>query len=67
MVKNNDGDYWDDKKTILRYKLEPVSKHVIHPKMEKIIRTDKYEHTQDVENNDSEPLTKKLMIQILHG
>ncbi len=42
--------------------------------MEKIIRTDKYEHktgefniTQVVENNDVEPLMNKLLIQILHG
>jgi hypothetical protein len=26
--KNIDGLYWDDDKTILKYKLEPVGKHV---------------------------------------
>ncbi len=34
--KNIDGYYWDDDKTILKYKLEPVGKHVLYPKMEKI-------------------------------
>ncbi len=32
--KNIDGYYWDDDKTILKYKLEPVGKHVLYPKME---------------------------------
>jgi hypothetical protein len=34
--KNIDGYYWDDKRTRLKYKLEPVGKHVIYPKMEKL-------------------------------
>ncbi len=51
------------RKPFLKNKLEPMRKHVIHPKVEKYIRTDKYEHkteklnvTQEVENNDFEPL-----------
>ena len=43
-------------------------KHVVYPKMEKYIRTDKYEYktglfniTQDVENNDFEPLINKII------
>ncbi len=45
-----------------------MGKHVIYPKMEKIIRTDKYEHkteefniTQDVGNNDFTPLINKIV------
>ena len=66
--KNIDGYYWDDEKTILKYKLEPVGKHVLYPKMEKHIRTDKYEHkttefnvTPDVEGNDFTPLINKII------
>jgi len=66
--KNIDGYYWDDEKTILKYKLEPVGKHVIYPKMEKYIRTDKYEHkiqewniTPDVEDNEFKPLVDKII------
>ena len=33
--KNINGYYWDDEKTIPKYKLEPVGKHVKYPKMEK--------------------------------
>ena len=34
--KNINGYYWDDEKTIPKYKLEPVGKHVKYPKMEKV-------------------------------
>jgi hypothetical protein len=61
--KNIDDDYWDDDKTILKYKLEPMGKHVLYPKMEKFIRADKYEYKTeefniipDVEDNDFTPL-----------
>ncbi len=44
-----------------------MEKHVVYPKMEKYIRTDKYEHkiqefniTQDVENNDFVQLIDKI-------
>ena len=40
--KNINGYYWDDLKTIPKYKLEPVGKHVKYPKMEKYMRKDKY-------------------------
>jgi ABC-type uncharacterized transport system fused permease/ATPase subunit len=66
--KNIDGYYWDDEKTILKYKLEPVGKHVLYPKMEKFIRTDKYEHKTeefdiipDVEDNDFTPLINYII------
>ena len=32
--KNINGYYWDDEKTIPKYKLEQVGKHVKYPKME---------------------------------
>jgi GTPase SAR1 family protein len=66
--KNIDGYYWDEEKTILKYKLEPVGKHVLYPKMEKYIRTDKYEHKTeefdiipDVEDNDFTPLINYII------
>jgi hypothetical protein len=65
--KNIDGYHWDDEKTILKYKLEPVGKQVLYPNMEKIIRTDKYEHKTEVfdiipgvEDNDFTPLNYNL-------
>jgi hypothetical protein len=61
--------YWDHEKSIFKYTLEPVGKHVLYPKMETFIRTDKYEHkiqefniTQDVEGNYF-----TLMLPIHHG
>jgi len=65
IINNN---YWDDVKTILKYKLEETAKHVLYPKMEKYIRTDKYvletenwNIVSDVENNDFEPLINKVI------
>ncbi len=49
------------------YNLEPVGIYVVYPKMEKYIRTDKHEHkteefniTQDVDDNDFTPLMNKF-------
>ncbi len=36
--------YWGNKKTMIKYKLEPKGKHILYPKMEKYIRIEKYEH-----------------------
>ncbi len=45
-----------------------MGKHVLCPKMEKYIRTDKYEHkiqewniTPDVEDNEFKPLVDKII------
>jgi hypothetical protein len=45
-----------------------VDKHAVYPKMEKYIRTDKYEHkiqswniTPDVEENEFKPLVDKII------
>jgi hypothetical protein len=51
--KNIDCYHWDDKKTILKYKLEPMGRHVIYPKMEKYEqKTEEFNINQDLEGND---------------
>ena len=40
--KNINDYYWDDEKTIPKYKLEPIWKHVKYPKKEKYMRQDKF-------------------------
>ena len=72
--KNINGYYWDDEKTIPKYKLEPVGKHVKYPKMEKYMRKEKYvletqdwNITPDVEDNEFKPLVNKSLILINHG
>jgi 5-methylcytosine-specific restriction endonuclease McrA len=66
--KNINGYYWDDEKTIPKYKLEPVGKHVKYPKMEKYMRKEKYvlesqewNITPDVEDNEFKPLINKII------
>jgi DNA replication protein DnaC len=60
--------YWDDDKTIPKYKLEPHGKRVKYEKLAKYIRTDEYtldekkwNTTPDVEGNDFEPLVNKII------
>ncbi len=58
--------YWDDEKTIAKYKLEPVGKHVKYPKMEKYMRKEKYalesqewNITPDVEDRLAAPAERR--------
>ena len=72
--KNINIYYWDDEKTIPKYKLEQIGKHVKYPKMEKYMRKDKYvlensdwNITPDVEDYEFKPLINKLLVPINLG
>jgi 5-methylcytosine-specific restriction enzyme A len=60
--------YWDELKTVPKYKLEPNAKRVKYPKLVHYMRFDNYtlhtepwEITQDVPDNNFEPLINKIL------
>ena len=60
--------YWDDLKTVPKYKLEPNAKRVKYPKLVHYMRFDNYtlhtkpwEITPDVADNDFDPLIYKIL------
>ena len=60
--------YWDDLKTIPKYKLEPHAKHVKYPKLVRYMRDETYtlepkewNITPDVPDNNFEPLIDKIL------
>jgi hypothetical protein len=66
--KNINGYYWDDLKTVPKYKLEPNAKRVKYPKLVHYMRFDNYTlHTEpwditpDVPDNNFEPLINKIL------
>jgi 5-methylcytosine-specific restriction enzyme A len=67
-LKNLNGYYWDELKTVPKYKLEPNAKRVKYPKLVHYMRFDNYtlhtepwEITQDVPDNNFEPLINKIL------
>ena len=66
--KNINGYYWDELKTVPKYKLEPNAKRVKYPKLVHYMRFDNYTlHTEpwditpDVPDNNFEPLINKIL------
>jgi DNA polymerase III delta prime subunit len=66
--KNINGYYWDELKTVPKYKLEPNAKRVKYPKLVHYMRFDNYtlhtepwEITPDVPDNNFEPLINKIL------
>jgi hypothetical protein len=66
--KNINGYYWDELKTIPKYKLEPNAKRVKYPKLVHYMRFDQYvlntsewKITPDVPDNNFEPLINKIL------
>jgi 5-methylcytosine-specific restriction enzyme A len=60
--------YWDELKTVPKYKLEPIAKRVKYPKLVHYMRFDNYTlHTEpwditpDVPDNNFEPLINKIL------
>jgi 5-methylcytosine-specific restriction enzyme A len=67
-LKNLNGYYWDELKTVPKYKLEPNAKRVKYPKLVHYMRFDNYtlhtepwEITPDVPDNNFEPLINKIL------
>ena len=67
-LKNLNGYYWDELKTIPKYKLEPHAKHVKYPKLVRYMRDESYtlevkewNITPGVKDNDFEPLINKIL------
>jgi 5-methylcytosine-specific restriction enzyme A len=67
-LKNLNGYYWDELKTVPKYKLEPNAKRVKYPKLVHYMRFDNYTlHTEpwditpDVPDNNFEPLINKIL------
>jgi 5-methylcytosine-specific restriction enzyme A len=67
-AKNINGYYWDELKTVPKYKLEPNAKRVKYPKLVHYMRFDNYTlHTEpwditpDVTDNNFEPLINKIL------
>jgi 5-methylcytosine-specific restriction enzyme A len=67
-AKNINGYYWDELKTVPKYKLEPNAKRVKYPKLVHYMRFDNYtlhtepwEITPDVPDNNFEPLINKIL------
>ncbi len=66
--KNINGYYWDELKTVPKYKLEPNAKRVKYPKLVHYMRFDNYtlhtepwEITPDVPDNNFDPLINKIL------
>jgi 5-methylcytosine-specific restriction endonuclease McrA len=66
--KNINGYYWDELKTVPKYKLEPNGKRVKYPKLVHYMRFDNYtldtepwDITPDVPDNNFEPLINKIL------
>ena len=60
--------YWDELKTVPKYKLEPNAKRVKYPKLVHYMRFDNYtldtepwKITKDVDDNNFEPLINKIL------
>jgi hypothetical protein len=67
-AKNINGYYWDELKTIPKYKLEPNAKRVKYPKLVHYMRFDQYvlntsewKITPDVPDNDFNPLIAQIV------
>jgi 5-methylcytosine-specific restriction endonuclease McrA len=67
-AKNINGYYWDELKTVPKYKLEKNAKRVKYPKLVHYMRFDNYtlhtepwEITPDVPDNNFEPLINKIL------
>jgi DNA polymerase III delta prime subunit len=67
-AKNITGYYWDELKTIPKYKLEPNAKRVKYPKLVHYMRFDQYvlntsewKITPDVPDNDFNPLIAQIV------